>query len=437
MKKGFTEFKITGSGREKLLSYLISRSVALWDIDSGVDGAIGGGEYISAKCSPLMYDTVKTAAGLFEYAQVSVSKRRGAFFRLSEIIFARPGIAVGLLVFALITAVFQNIILDINIVGTYDPETLTEAKIPLEKQERILRELSAYGVKKGTPAHFHRDKAETYILYKLPSLSWVNIERAGARITMRVNDVIDSGEDSSGGTQSASGAPAANVTAARSGVITEMEVYRGRPLYKVGDGVAENSVLVTGIMDGFTSKDPPAGLPSHTNADVSNDKIVYTRAQAKITAVCEVSETFRMPYVSERVLHGSDTMRRTELDTAAGSFKIGFFGGERLPENMSVMVSQSVKRPDIFGFPMPFTLTEKKFTSSSIIKTVGSPEDVLRELTEVIERYKTEILTNPDRETQVLSDSVTCIPDNDGVTAHVTFTIKENIAETQNITINP
>ncbi|GHU47246.1 hypothetical protein FACS1894120_5100 [Clostridia bacterium] len=421
MKKSYVKFEISGSGREKLLSFLIGRGVALWDIN-------GDEEFVTAKCSPVMYDSVRAAAQNFDYADTRMRERRGTLVRIFETAFARPGILAGLILFFALAAMFQHLILDIDIVGPYEPETRTTVKVSQDEKEHILHELSLYGVKKGKPAHFHRDKAENFILYKIPALAWINIERTGARITVRVSDIADGGDSENTGTP-------ANITAARGGIITEIEVYRGRGLYKAGDGVPENAVIVSGVVDGFVSKDP------HTNEEVQTNDVMYTRAQAKVIAVCEVSETFWRPYVSERVIHdtgvknGKPAITRRFINTAAGSFKLSEKGGAGIPEKNISQTSENTSRPRIIGFPLPLTVTDRVYSATTVIKTVLSAEDVQRELAEISDRYKNEILINPGRGTQVMSETVKYMPDDDGITAYVTYTVREDIGQTRDILV--
>lgn len=130
--------------------------------------------------------------------------------------------------------------------------TENDTEIP---DAEILRVLERQGVRRGAfyPG-FHADLIRSRALSELPELCWLAVNVRNGRANVEVRAAVPAPElwDPR---------KAADVTAARGGVITDLVVLEGTPLVKRGDAVLPNQVLV--------SADRPGGTAVHARAEIT------------------------------------------------------------------------------------------------------------------------------------------------------------------------
>jgi similar to stage IV sporulation protein len=119
-------------------------------------------------------------------------------------------------------------------------EVQGNVKVPTEK---ILRELEELGVHFGAygPA-IDSETIKNQLLVEIPELSWLAVNRSGGRAVVEVRERISTPEITD--TKAIT-----NVVAARTGLITNMEVYSGKAMVEEGQTVLQGELLVSGVAE--------------------------------------------------------------------------------------------------------------------------------------------------------------------------------------------
>ena len=171
-----------------------------------------------------------------------------------------------LLIFALLTAgllLFSSLFIwDIQVVGC---QKLTQA--------RVLRALSGCGVEQGSFRFgLNSDLVRSRVLVELPEIAWMTVNVRGSRATVLILEREEKPEI-------VAEADAADLVAAKTGVIARMSVLNGKPLVRPGQAVVEGELLVSGTMDSITA------LPRQVRAAGSVTAETWTELSAVRPAV--------------------------------------------------------------------------------------------------------------------------------------------------------
>lgn len=130
-----------------------------------------------------------------------------------------------------------------------------------------------FGVKSSD---IHSEEIKNKLLNAIPQLQWVGIETSGSRAIIHVTERSLQSEADTGNQRVTS------IVAAKDGVITQMTVERGTPLFYVGQSVKENETIVSGYTD--------CGL-----------KVIAESAEAEVFAHTFQTKKFVMPIFSSRI----------------------------------------------------------------------------------------------------------------------------------------
>ena len=213
----------------------------------------------------------------------------------------------------------------------------------------ILRELSEEGLEIGAYLpDLHLGEIETRVLTASEDLAWISIRLEGTVAMVQVVERVAKPEKKT--------APA-NLVAARDGQIELLELYRGKPVVRIGEPVREGQLLVSGIYDSNT-----VGFR-------------YTRAAGRVLARTERDYTVEIPLQYEK---------KEVLSEEQGGFILQFF-------NFSLKFLKStgndpslcdiIERktsPDRFGLPdLPVSLTYRTYRNYAFGTAERTREDAL------------------------------------------------------------
>ena len=215
----------------------------------------------------------------------------------------------------------------------------------------ILRVLAEQGVGVGAffPG-FHADLIRSRALAELPELSWLAVNVRGGRASVEVRRTVEPPEiwDPR---------RIADVTAARSGVITELFVLEGTPQVKRGDAVEPGQILISADRTGIAA-------PVHARGEVT------ARTWYELTAAAPLS-------VYQKTPKGGEHKRFALI---LGRHRINFYRGSGiLPDGYDKITG--IWEPGIENvFSLPMAWVTERLQGYTLTQTAADPETVRRAL---------------------------------------------------------
>lgn len=169
----------------------------------------------------------------------------------------RPGLVVGLVLLLIMMTVLPKRVWFLRFEGN---ETIPEAKLIAAAEESGLHFFAKVPDLKS-------EEIKNQMVNLVPELAWVGVQFEGgiATVSVREREVTP---------QIRNRTTAANVVAARSGVITSMNVLGGQAVCGVGQAVLEGELLVSGYVD----------CQTHTQVTQA-DAEIYAMTQREVSAV--------------------------------------------------------------------------------------------------------------------------------------------------------
>lgn len=219
--------ELRGGGTERLLNACAEAGLPLWDIFFA-DGAC-----LHATLRQSDLQRLEKTAALFQCEMRTLELRGGGVKRLR----ARSRLVVFAAVCAVLLALSSLFIWDFEVKGN---ERLSKGE--------ILRALSDCGVSEGCfwpAADAERVRGE--MLLRCGDLAWMTLNVRGSRATVLVLEREEKPELYDEGA-------AADLVAARAGVVRELNVRNGRTLVGRGELVEAGQTLVSGTMDSPTGQ---------------------------------------------------------------------------------------------------------------------------------------------------------------------------------------
>ena len=215
--------ELLGGGTERFLNACAEAGVPLWDI------AFRDRASLCAIACQSDLPRLERIAALCQCELRTLEQWGGEPLKFVR---SRSRLAVAASAFALLLALSSLFIWDIEVVGNKK----------LSKGE-ILRALSDCGVAEGCfwpTADAERVRSE--MLFRCEDLAWMTLNVRGSRATVLVLEREEKPEIYDEGA-------AADLVAARGGVVRELSVKNGRALVARGELVTEGQILVSGTMD--------------------------------------------------------------------------------------------------------------------------------------------------------------------------------------------
>ena len=221
----YLHLKITAAEPERLLTQLIHSNIELLDI-TVIDFLT-----VKIKIRKSQYILVVNIA---EHcgASCQLIGRIGILWSVQSIL-KRPVLLIGVLFFIFLSSMMNGRVFFIAVSGNeYVPEKV------------ILSTAEGCGIGFGAKTSKVRsEEVKNLLLKQLPQLQWVGITTSGSVATIQVKErsVQDGAKHTQQGVSS--------IVSSRDGVISEMTVYKGTPIVRVGQSVQADDMLVSGYTD--------------------------------------------------------------------------------------------------------------------------------------------------------------------------------------------
>ena len=221
----YLHLEITAAVPERLLTQLIHSNIELLDI-TVIDFLT-----VKIKIRKSQYNLVVNIA---EHcgASCQLIGRIGILWSVQSIL-KRPVLLIGVLFFIFLSSMMNGRVFFIAVSGNeYVPEKV------------ILSTAEGCGIGFGAKtSKVRNEEVKNLLLKQLPQLQWVGITTSGSVATIQVKErsVQDSAKHTQQGVSS--------IISSRDGVISEMTVYKGTPIVRVGQSVQADDMLVSGYTD--------------------------------------------------------------------------------------------------------------------------------------------------------------------------------------------
>jgi len=319
--------------------------------------------------------------------KITLIKKHGIRFHIYKYR-KRKGILVGLILFFAFLIFMSNFIWTIEVKGNKE--------IQYEKIISTCRELGIYdGVYKGN--------IDTYnlpikLILKLDGIAWCSFNIEGSKLTVEISEAkVSEKEDLN----------AANLIAARDGVIEKLEITDGVKMVKIGQAVRKGDLIASGLIDN--------GIRTYT-----------VKADGQVIAKTERSFDFTIPKFKESALTtGKKKSRRV----------VNFFG-IKIPLYIGNIKYEYIdeyyeKRVELFGGKLPIRINTRIFNEVILTREEADAsyaENVAIELLAIeAKKLKLHSVKISNIDCQLVGSQYKC---------SVTAVCSENISEYQQINID-
>ncbi len=378
---GWVEFSGIGGFQESFISELLSYGIKLRRVRIS-DGRVSG------TISPLnYYFAAKTAAK--HGVRIRAGRRRGVYFaalRYSR----RAGLYVGFLLFCLILSIGQASVADIRIIGDV-PEA------------QVIQILEECGITRGVSSHgLDLSQAERRLLLEVDNASWVDVSVVGCRVTVDIHSGIPMPEMLNNDTP-------CNIISTRDAVVVETTVRSGKLVTQIGSGVQKGGLLVSGtVADG-------------------GEHLLLKHSSAEIIGEFTETREFYVPYNEVIQLPDGEKTEYKYLVFMEDVYPLFF--GEAFVEN--ALYTEQTEIIPLLGKDSPIKLRTGTFTKYVDINVTRSADDCIAEL----KRRRADFEDNFYSEYEIVYANERCLPDENGITLAVDYTLRGNIAQEQAIEI--
>lgn len=378
---GYVKFSLVGTECEKFLSEAISEGIKIFDVEN--DGGI-----LYAKTYPDGYHFLAKLKRKY-YIQMRIAEKRGfwlALYRYRK----RYGVIFGIIAYSLVILLCSGFVWDISIEGN-----------SAISDDSLLRFLSDNGIHAGAPRKgLQNTLTELKAMLNYDRLAWISIETNGSRVDVKLSETIDNPKNG------LSVSTPCNIVAAKGGIIKKIEVNRGTPFYEEGSGVAEGSIVVSGIV----------------NDGAGN--IFVTHADAVITAEFEESISFYQEFTTtERV--------KTDERTREEYIKLfGFTFPKRDTEyNEDYIYTSDSYKVEFLGLEMPWKRIIVEGVKTKEIEVTRTVNDVKALLKLELENYERNFL----KEYEIIDRDISYKRDEKGMEVTCKYTMQGDIAQQSEI----
>lgn len=382
--KGLAQVEICGAFPESVLNMAAMAAIELWNVESvdaytlrakAFEGSIPELENIAARCMCDMR---------------VVSHRGGSADR--KLLMRRQGLIIFLLVTAILLLLSSLFIWEINVEGNGELTT-----------GEILRALEECGVSTGTfwPG-MDTDMIRCRMMLKMPEIGWMTVNVHGSCADVLVTERAKKPEIYKE-------KDAADIIAAKTGIIDSMTVLNGKTCAVPGRAVTAGETLISGCMDSITN------LPRYVRADGS----IKARTWYELCAVCPL----------EREEKSGGRLMGLGFAVKTGKNRINFYVGSRkaIDECDKIIKENKLGLKGLFAVPISFSTEVYRMGETTVVRCCDE------------ENMKTRLLS-------ALEDSI------DGTVEDVRFTVSreknilcvtmrasclEEIGETRDITAAP
>lgn len=222
--RGYVSIRIIGAEPEKFINVLSEKNIPFWDLrrEDELHYTLSLYQKYIKTAEKLSYETF-CSCEILEFHGLRQWMQKAKM---------RPVLTFGLPLALLCSLLLQNVVLAVDVEGN---EKL--------HREEIIHALEELGIGVGSPSwNIDQQLTKNQMLNLLPELSWIGVNRSGCKLHVLVTE-------RSFPKVKQQACPAANLIAARDGVLTDVIVTEGMKLCRPGDTVRKGQVLVSGFED--------------------------------------------------------------------------------------------------------------------------------------------------------------------------------------------
>ena len=246
---------------------------------------------------------------------------------------------------------------------------------------------------------------QNQLMIAYPEIAWISLNTKGSSVTIRIGEKEDKPDIWNNDKK------VMNIKAARDGQIVRMEVTHGTPQVKVGDGVAEGQLLVSGI----------------TETKYNN---LFTRATAKIIAETKHTYEIKVPLTQDEKIPTGNVIRRRALKLFGFTMPITFEVEPKDNNGLTYEKDLAIYRAKTNDANLPATVYEETWTEYQIQQIQLTEEQALQKAKEELEKQQNEALKEDDK---ILSTNTTYTVENGQLILRATSVWEENIAQESEI----
>lgn len=329
--KGIVGFTLTGGFIERFLNLCTRAGLPVFNTVRRPDS-------LSACTTARSYRQMRPIAKKTG-VRMRLAYKRGLPFILQRY-HKRVGLLAGAVFFALFLGVMSRFIWSIEITGN---ENLSEGY--------ILENLARCGIhERAYIGSIDTLSAERQMMVITPELSFIaiNLRACTAQVQLGERELPPEMIDT---------ADPCNIIAARAGRIVEMEVYDGTPAVKVGDGVREGELIVSGYMEGLRVK---RGYAVH--------------ARARVIAEFEQEVHIEIPLHEQLREPVGETKTKRSLQLFGLRIPLYLSGAPKGPCDLTTRTVQ----PVVLGLRLPLQIVAESYQPVAV-QTIKRSEEQARE----------------------------------------------------------
>lgn len=378
---GYVVFKVEGNGQERFLNLCSRFGYTTWNIKRK------DGFFVSI--SRTKYKLLKNIAKQ-SGVKIRVCKKRGLPFIMHRFTNIK-GMLVGLVVFIALLAFLSTRIWSIQVDGNQE----LNADLVLMTAEEL-------GLKEGM-ARSKLDvlSIQNQLMIAYPKIAWISLNTNGSAVTIRMGEKVDKPEIWNSDNK------VANIKATRDGQILRMEVTHGTAQVKVGDGVAEGQLLVSGI----------------TETKYEN---LFTRATAKIIARTKHTYEIKVPLVQDVKMPTGKVIERKALKFFGFTMPITFEVEPKDHNGYTYQKELGIYHAKANGMALPATIYGETWTEYKEQRVELTQDEALEQAMQELEKNQKEELKE---DSNIISTDSSYIVENGQLILHATSVFEENIAQ--------
>ncbi len=321
--------------------------------------------------------------------EISSVAQKGAVFKAIKYR-RRFGVAAGILIALAVIFYFSNVITHIEITGC---ETV-EADV-------VGAALANCGIEQGAfiPS-IDFDSCERKILLAIDDIAWVGIRHSAGRVVVDIHEMVEAPLMLDENTP-------CNIVAAYDAQIVDISVLEGVPCVQRGYTVKKGDILISGVQEGIK------GLTT------------VKHSLGSVVGIYNLSVSFEQELSSLVRVETDSITQKNVLNVLSLEIPLYFNGVEFADYNLKT----SERQLYLFGKRLPICINENEYIECGYIEKVYDEQQAQALLYEQKQRYEENFLEN----TEILSQKVNIIIDENKAVAQIFYTLKGEIGEKNEI----
>lgn len=355
---GYVEFEICGTDAHRFLTGVSVRGYRLWRMKKQRENCCSA-------CIAVRYYRELHHIAKKRRLRLCVKKRHGLPFLLKKWRKSKKyGLFLGAICALIMLCVLSTRVWVIHVSGNENIST-----------EEIRMVAADSGLKIGAHKNGYNPLAvENQLMLAFPELSWVTVNTWGSTVDIVIleSEAKPEVEDTTA---------YGNVLASQSGQIISMDVYHGRALVKIGDGVAAGQLLVSGVQT------------------FENGNVTFTKAAAKIMAHTRHTVTVTIPKEETSYRETGNRIKRKSLQIFGIPIPLTWQG---IPEG-NFEKATHYESLQLNGVDLPLTIYEETYMEQEAYLSPISETEAIKRGEKALREWAEETL----KDGEILSNSRT------------------------------